>query len=1053
MSWITKFSLKNTIAIIILTVLVVASGIIATNQIKVETFPDVTFPVMTVQTVYPNASTEDVEENVTNPIEEALLNLEDYESVSSTTRENVSIISITYPFGQDIDEAESEVNNAINQLTLPDSAEAEVSALSINSTPIYQAALSSEDLPDLQRDIEDNIVPSLESIEGVSNVQVTGKANTNILVEVDEEKASSYGLSLSEIKDAIQQSEYKLPAGTLNQDGTTIPVEIKGNTEDLSAIKNIEIPINTNAQQPSSQGRAAGEQAANPGAASSPNASGATPTQSAGQQPSEANQVSQQEPVLLSDIAEVAKDTSRSEISRFNGEDSILLEVIKSQEANTAAVAEEVKELLNTAAEESAYELYTVVDQGEEVNKSISALLKEGGFGALFTVLVILLFLRNVRATLIAIISLPISILGSIALLEQFGYTLNIMTLGGMAVAVGRIVDDSIVVIENIYRWKQAYPEMKQRELVFRATKEVIGPVASSTIATLIVFLPLAFVGGILGEFFRPFSLSVVFSITISLIVAIMLIPVLGKFFFTNVHHKPTKSKGAIRYENFLRGALKKKWIVFTMSFLLLFGSFSLIPALGVSFLPTEGSETFEVEVTLPDNAELTETDNLAQQVEDDLSEKDNISYHQVSIGFSSQQQMPGTTATTTENIARFFIELQEDADINEEMPKIEKEIQSIAEDQFKEVTVKATEIQQDGPPSGNSIDVNLYSNDQDSLNEASSQIEKLLTQDDRLKNITNDMEDTKTKYQIVLNEEGKDLQVSPYQLMAPIQERLNSMDGGTIKLDDEEWEMELTYQELYNSKEDIEEYEVQTIEGKKELSEIAEIKEIDVPASIKHQDGDTASTVSAVIKGEDTAQVSKDIEEKVNALSLAEGVEVDFTGGLEMINEGFQDLGLAMGAAVGLVFLVLSVTFGGIITPIVILSSLIFVPIGSLAGLLISGQTLSMSSMIGMLMLIGIVVTNAVVLLDRVEANRKQGIGLTESILEASTTRLRPILMTALATIFALIPLALSNSASGLISKGLAITVIGGLTTSTLLTLIFVPVFYHAIGKHRKLD
>ncbi|MYL35105.1 MMPL family transporter [Pontibacillus yanchengensis] len=1041
MNWITKFSLKNTIAIIILTLLVVVSGVIATNKIKVETFPDVTFPVMTVQTVYPNASTEDVEENVTTPMEEALLNLEGYDSISSTSKENVSIITIMYPFGENIEEAQSDVESAVNKVTLPDDIDPNVQALSINSTPIYQAALSAEDLSKLQEDMETNIVPNLESIEGVSSVELTGKQDTNITIEVKEDEASSYGLSLSTIKDAIQQSEYKLPTGTLSQEGNSIPVEIKGNIDDLDAIREIEIPLTQGA------GGAAGQ--------------GGPPQQGGNQQQQAPSGGSQSlgaqaavpQSIVLSDIAEVKKDTTRTEISRFNGEDSILLEVIKSQEANTAAVADEVKSYLNDAVEENEYELYTVLDQGKEVNKSISALLKEGGFGALFTVVVILLFLRNIRATVIAILSLPISIFGTIALLEQFGYTLNIMTLGGLAVAVGRIVDDSIVVIENIYRWKQQYPEMKQRELVFKATKEVMGAIASSTIATIIVFLPLMFVSGILGEFFRPFSLAVVFSISISLIVAVMLIPVLGKFFFTNVTHKSGKVRGNSWYERFLRGSLKRKWIVFVSSIVLLFGSFSLVPALGVSFLPTEGSETFEVEMTLPKDVTLQDTSEVAEKIEEELSDEENINYNQVSIGFASQQQMPGTVANTNENVARFFIELKEDIPIDDAMPTYEQQIEEMAQDEYDEATVKATEIQQDGPPSGNSIDINLYSDNLDSLDRASTQIEKLLQEDDRVKNITNDMEDTKTKYQIVVNDEGEELNVSPFQLMQPIQERLHSVDGGTVTLEDKEWEMELTFDEQFNSKEDLQDFTVKTIEGEKRLEEIATINEVQVPAAIKHQDGETASTVSATIKGEDTAKISSEIQEDVDALSLPNDVEVDLSGGLEMITEGFSDLGLAMGAAVGLVFLVLSITFGGIITPIVILSSLIFVPVGSLAGLLIGGQTLSMSAMIGMLMLIGIVVTNAVVLLDRVEANRKEGIELTEAIVEASKTRLRPILMTALATIFALTPLALSNSASGLISKGLAITVIGGLTTSTLLTLIFVPVFYKALGKYRKID
>ncbi|MYL29682.1 MMPL family transporter [Halobacillus halophilus] len=1034
MNWLTKFSLKNTVAILILTVLVIAMGIFAADKIKVETFPDVSFPVLTVQTVYPNASTEEVEENVTTPLEEALLNMEDYDAITSTSQENASFITITYPFGEDIEEAQSDITNAIADVTTPEDADTEVTALSINSTPVYQAALSSEDLQALQADVEDTIVPTLENLEGVAGVQVTGSEESKLQIEVDEEEASTYGLTLSSILDAVEQSEYKLPAGSLQQDGLSTPVEITGTLGDVTALEDLTIPVTPAGDQQQQPSQNAGSEPA------------------AGAQTNPAVQAEAPQEVTLGEIADITQVTERSEVSRFNGEDSVLIEVTKAQDANTADVADAVKSFLNEEVDNSGYELYTVLDQGEEVNKSISALLKEGGFGALFTVIVILLFLRNIRATIIAILSLPISILGSIALLETFDYTLNIMTLGGMAVAVGRIVDDSIVVIENIYRWKQQYPDMKQRDVVFKATKEVLGAVASSTIATLIVFLPLAFVGGILGEFFRPFSLAVVFSITISLLVALMLIPVLGKFFFKDVKHEEKTSRLATWYEKFLRGSLKKKGLVFTLSFVLLFGSFSFIPALGVSFLPSEGSETFEVELTLPDETTLEETTALAQSMEATLLDDDQIDYTQVSIGFSSQRQLPGMNASVSENIARFYVQLQEDAQADAVMNDYEEDLLAEAQEAYPEAVVNATEVQQDGPPSGNTIDVNLYSDENEDLREAANQVAQLFEQNDQLKNVSNDMEDTQTKYDISLNEDGRELGVSPYQLMQPIRERLQPLDGGTLTLT-EEWEMELAFDEAFATKADIETYTIMTQDGAKELQEIASIEEVEVPKSIKHQDGETASTVSATIIGDDTAAVSRDVEADVDSLTLPDSVEVNLTGGLEMINEGFADLGLAMAAAVGLVFLVLSITFGGILTPIVILSSLIFIPIGSLAGLFLSGQTLSMSAMIGMLMLIGIVVTNAVVLLDRVESNRREGHELTEAIVEASRTRLRPILMTALATIFALVPLALSNSASGLISKGLAITVIGGLTTSTLLTLIFVPVFYYAVGKFRRME
>ncbi|MCF6136547.1 efflux RND transporter permease subunit [Pseudalkalibacillus berkeleyi] len=1035
MNWLTKLSLKNTVAILILTALVIGGGVLSSFQIKNETFPDVTFPVLTVQTVYPGASTEEIEENVTTPLEDSLLNLEGYEAITSTSRENMSIITILYPFGEDIDKAKTDVESAVNKIELPEDADAQTRSISSTSRPIYQVAISAEDLTKLQKDVEDNIAPMIEKIEGVSGVNIVGNQATEIEIVVDEEKAAEYGLSLSAIKDAVKQADYKLPAGTLKQEGNSIPVEIYGDIKGTKAIEEIDIPLS---QQ---------ETAPNPGQQkpSAPDQQGA-PSGQQGQTP-------RPQSVTLSEIAEVKESTERSEISRFNGEDSLLLEVSKGQDANTVDVTDEIKSVLQKAADEKDYELFPLLDQGEEVNKSLSTLLKEAGLGALFTILVILVFLRNFRATIIAIISLPISIFGTITLLDQFGYTLNIMTLGGLAVSVGRIVDDSIVVIENIYRWRQERPELTQREVVLKATKEVMGAVASSTVATLIVFLPLAIVGGILGEFFRPFALAVVFSITISLLVAIMLIPVLGKFFFKKVNHDPKPSRLATIYEKILRFTLRKKALVFVSAGLLLFGSLAMIPAIGTSFLPTEPSTKFEVEVTMPDETALEETSDMAREVEEALAEEDDIDYSQVSIGFSAEQQMPGVVQNNPENVARFFINVNEDVSVEKAMKKYEADILDIAKKQAADATAAAKEIQTEGPPAGNTVEVNLYSNDLEQLKEASTQVEELLLNEDRVKNIKNNMDDTQTKFRVGLNEEGKEANVSPYQIIQPMNERLDSVNGGKINLNGKEWDLQLTFDEQFETKEDIESFTIMTAQGEKKLSEIADIQEVDVPSSIKHQDGRISNLVTANVKGNDTPEVTKDIQADVDALSLPDGVEVEFTGGLEMITEGFADLGLAMGVAIGLVFLVLSMTFGGILTPIVILSSLIFVPIGSLTGLLISGSTLSMSAMIGLLMLIGIVVTNAVVLLDRLESNRRNGMELTEAIVEASTTRLRPILMTAFATIFALIPLASTDSASGLISKGLAITVIGGLTTSTLLTLIFVPVLYKAVGKWRKLS
>ena len=453
----------------------------------------------------------------------------------------------------------------------------------------------------------------------------------------------------------------------------------------------------------------------------------------------------------------------------------------------------------------------------------------------------------------------------------------------------------------------------------------------------------------------------------------------------------------------------------------------------------------------LPATTQLEDTNGVASKIEDYLDGKEEIDYSQVSIGISSSP-VPGGGGQSKDNETTVFIKLANSDDLQSTMEAYEKDVQNIVEEDYEEGTVKATEVQQEGPPSGNTIDVSLYGDDQEKLTEAATQVEELLTQDSELTNVSNNLEEVQPKWTMSLTEEGEEANVSPFQVMQLVNSRLQPLDGGTIEIDDHEWEMSLSYDEEVTSKQALEELQIPTANGSKSLSDVASIKETTAPVTLYHDDGRTSAAISADIKSDDTAQISQSVEEDLSVLSLPEGVEMEVGGGQEMINDGFADLGLAMIAAILLVFFVLSLTFRGIITPIVILSSLIFVPIGSLAGLLIAGQTLSMSAMIGMLMLIGIVVTNAVVLLDRVEKNRMNGLELTEALVEAAKVRLRPIIMTALATIFALIPLALSNSASGLISKGLAITVIGGLTTSTLLTLVFVPVFYAMIGKYRRM-
>ncbi|MDI4649314.1 efflux RND transporter permease subunit [Cohnella hashimotonis] len=1028
MNFLSRISLKNGAAVIILCILVLGYGFYSTTQIKQQTFPDLELPAVSIQAINPGASSEEIESEITKPIEDTLKGFKGYDSLTSSTGENAASLFIQFPFGTDMEKMAADVETALAKLSLPSSANVTVQRLSAGAVPVYQAAVFSDgegaESDALAAKLATEVVPKLQKLDGVSSVTLTGTKTEKLNIVVDKDKAGQHGITLGAIQSALQSLQYALPLGNVSEDEQTIPVRLVGGVDSLAQIRALELG-----------GGAAGQAAAGQAAPGGAGA-GASPSGK----------------VKLADIATISTVASQDSITRYNGKPSFVIGVVKSQDANTADVANEVKDVLKTYQDKGELDIHVIEDQGQAIEESVSSLVREGAFGALFCVIIIFLFLRNIRATLISIVSLPISIFATITILNQMDYTLNIMTLGGIAVSIGRIVDDSIVVIENIFRWRQEKGSaLKGKELAYKATKEVIGAVGSSTIATVVVFAPLAFVSGIIGEFFRPFSIAVVVSILSSLLVAVMLIPVLGAKFFKNVKpHKEDKGALARWYEKLIQGALKRKALVLTASVLLLAASLGTIPVLGVAFLPADSLPTASIEVSLPAKSQLEQTNKAAEKVESYVQGLKDVENYQVSIGGASGNPFGG--GLSQNNKATVTVQFAKKANVEKIVEQANAELPALVAAEVEGAATKIQEGQQQGLPDGSGIDVTLYSDNVDHLSRAAKQVEQLMLANADLKDTGNNMNDVSPKWVLTLNQKGLDAGVSAMAVMQAVNEQLKPIDAGTYQLDGQSRDVVLSYDRQIGSREQLEQIAVPTMSGAMKLQDVANVDVQNALATINHDDGKTYATISASIKdGGDPASITKKVEDDVRSLALPSDVELSFGGGLAMISEGFTSIGIAMIAAVGLVFLVMSMTFGGIVTPLIILSSLIFIPVGSLGALLVTGQALSMSAMIGMLMLVGIVVTNAVVLLDRVEKNRKSGMAVTESIVEACKTRLRPILMTAFATMLALLPLALSGSSTSLISGGLAVTVIGGLFTSTLLTLIVVPVIYELAWKKRK--
>ncbi|MET1014272.1 MAG: efflux RND transporter permease subunit, partial [Paenisporosarcina sp.] len=848
-----------------------------------------------------------------------------------------------------------------------------------------------EKLEDL---LNNEVIPELNKIQGINSVSIGGLNEERLQITVNQQKATEAGLTLSQIKEQIDQQILSFPAGTINENDINIPVRVEEKLDTIDKLKSLQLSSSF---------------------------------------------MTQENKVELQEIATIEEVSTQSEITRYNQEESLSMAVTKKQDANTVEVAKRVIEVLDKY--EDRLEYAVGFDSADGIEKSVETLVKEGLLGALFASIAVLVFLRNLRATIIAIISIPLSLLIAAIFLAQLDISLNIMTLGGMAVAVGRVVDDSIVVIENIFRRLRKSDEPMSNELVASSTKEILRAITASTLTTIVVFLPIGFVSGITGEFFLPFALTVIFSLAASLLVSITIVPILARFAFKKVSHE--EKEGAMQrfYERVILWSLNRKAIILVVSVLLLAGSFALVPRLGFTFIPNEEQKLVQASVELPSSTSLERTNEVSLEVEKlfaDLSDVKDVTTAVGSRDFAMGIKL--------ENRAGYILTLKEGANVVDFVELLQDEMENIVEEISPESTISVSELSTGGPPTNNNVSVDLFSNDLEALAEAAADVEVYMNSVDSLKYVTNNFSEKQKQLVVQIDSEKADeYGVSGFQILGTIADQTQPVTVGTLTLDDLDRTVQLSYDESLTSIEELNTLTVFSAAGPVELQELAVIEEIESVTAIQKLDGKVFARVEAQIDAENIQKVSSEVESGVlENVDFPDSVSLESGGGGDETVEIFQQLGLAIASAIGLVYLTMLITFGQARIPFVILSSLIFVPIGALIGLVIAGEPLSVSVMIGFLMLIGIVTTNAIVLVDRINQNRTdKGMSIRDSLVEAGKTRLRPILMTAFATVAALIPLALTTSSGTLISKGLAITVIGGLTSSTVLTLVIIPVMY----------
>lgn len=1024
MNFLTRFSLKNSVAVFIIAILLILGGVYSFTQLKVDQFPEIEFPQISVEAVYPGASPDDVDKQVVSKLETALKGVEGSTKITSSAYESIGIINIEFPFDTDMDKVEQQIDAAIQDANLPEEATTKLNRFSFGSFPIYNISFFSKDGKEIESLLKDEIEPELNKIPGINSVSVGGYKDDLVQITVDNDKATAAGLSLTSIKEQINAKYVSFPSGQLAEGDSKIPIRVEEKLENLDKLKNLQL-TSTVASSPAT-GAPSGPPAGGSGSeAGAPGATGA---------PEEAEPA---EPIRLGDIAEIEAVSEQSEKTRYNLKDSLSMAITKKQDANTVEIADGVTNILNKYDDQIDYTIG--IDSAKDIEESVATLVKEGLLGALFASLAVLLFLRNIRATIIAIVSIPLSILIAAIFLNWQDISLNIMTLGGMAVAVGRVVDDSIVVIENIFRRVRKSESGMTDEIIEQSTKEILKAITSSTLTTVVVFLPIGFVGGITGKFFLPFALTIIFSLLASLLVAITIVPILAKFAFKKV---PAEEKeGALQrwYGKLIEKSLSHKAIILVVSFLLLGGSLAIVPQLGFTFIPNEASKTLTASLELPAATSLEKTSDVSLNMEKMFDQEDAIADVTTSVGARDF-----TTGLRLDNKASYFLNLKDGADVEQTIKSLETQMEDIAKEDDVDVKISIAELSTGGPPSNNNVDVDLFSTDLEALQQAAKLVEDNMTKNNDLKYVTNNFSEKQKQFLVEIDpEKASDRGLSGFQILGTVNDQTKPVTVGTLNLDDKDQNVQLSYQEDLTSKADLENVQLFSATGPVALKDVATVNEVETFTSIQKLDGKVYARVSGQVKGDNVQTVSSDVKADVEKIDLPDGVSLTSGGGNDDTVEIFQSLGIAIVVAIGLVYLTMLITFGKARIPFIILSSLIFVPIGSLVTLFLANEPLSVSVMIGFLMLIGIVTTNAIVLVDRIGQNVTRGLPIRESLIEAGKTRLRPILMTAFATIMALVPLALTTSSGTLISKGLALTVIGGLTTSTLLTLIIVPVVY----------
>ncbi|AUI57718.1 efflux RND transporter permease subunit [Amycolatopsis sp. BJA-103] len=1019
MSTLARLSLRNRSLIGLLALVVIGFGAFALPQLKQQLFPSLQFPQAQIITPYAGASPDAVDRQVTEPLEGGLQGLKGLEELNSTSSEGLSRITAQFEFGTDIDAAVGQIQRVVDgvKARLPQNSEPTVSAGSTDDLPVVLLAAGTTGDPQaLAPALTGEVAPELRKIDGVREVEVTGARQPRVTIALDYAKLAAAGVDPSSIATTLQTAGAAVPAGTLTEGDKTLTVQVGGGPTTVDTIKNLYL----------------------------------TPSATPGSRPG----AQAPKPVKLGEIADVqAGFAPPTSITRTNGKPSLGLSITMVENGNAVAISESVRDRLPELSKKIGAEMSVVFDQGTPVKDAISGLTTEGLLGLAFAVIVILLFLMSLRSTLVTAVSIPLSVVVALLALWTGDLSLNLLTLGALTIAIGRVVDDSIVVLENIKR-HLAYGEEKQRA-VLDGVREVAGAVTSSTLTTVAVFLPIAFVGGFVGELFSPFAITVTVALLASLLVSLTIVPVLAYWFLkppktpANEHEaeltrqaaEDKERRGLLQrgYVPVIKFATRRRVTVVLLALIIFGGTVGLASQLNTNFLDQSGSTTLSLSQKLPPGTSPEAKEKAAGAVEQALAAEPAVETYQVSIGGGNFFGGGGTATSIQVTVAK-------DTDVEALSDRLRGKLSAPELGEVK-VGAEAGGFNSDG------VSITVTAPDEASLKPAAEQVRQALSSVPDLTEVTSDLSQGSPRVQVEVD--AAKAAASGLSATTIGQIANQAIAGRTVTqlpVDGERTDIVLRAGSAPVSVDAVKALPIPSATGVVRLDSVANVSTVDGPAAVHRTSGELSTTVTAKNTGADLAATTKAIQSKLDGLTFTGGAAYKLGGVSEDQQEAFGNLFLALLAAVAIVYLIMVATFRSLLQPLILLVSIPFAATGAIGLLLATGTALGLPALIGMLMLVGIVVTNAIVLIDLINQYRASGMSVSEAVIEGGRRRLRPILMTAAATIFALVPMALGlTGQGGFIGQPLAIVVIGGLVSSTLLTLILVPTLYTTVETRKE--